>query len=105
MKYVPGNIVKATQITTNVLVTPIFCLFLYALFIPFATALGAWAGTIAGVTTAVLSAYSGPIFGYTEAGLDPVSFMWSGLLAFIANIVVGCAVSLLFPNKAEASST
>ncbi|MCA8997887.1 MAG: sodium/solute symporter [Planctomycetaceae bacterium] len=120
---VPGNITAVTQKTTNLLTTPIFCLFFFALFVPFSNTPGVWAGAICGVSTAVLIAFSGPIvtacvnnlgwdpyqfrvavtevlsedgqtvIGYTVA--DPVSFQWIAPLAVLANVGVGSLVSLL----------
>lgn len=96
MEHVEGNITSVTQKTSNLLTTPIFCLFFFALFVPFATKLGVIAGAIAGTTTAVLIAFSGPIFGMDpQTELDPVSFQWISPAAVAANIAVGCVVSLL----------
>ncbi len=55
MKYIEGNITEVTSKTSNLLTTPIFCLFFFALFVPFARPVGVWAGAIAGVLTAVLT--------------------------------------------------
>ena len=96
MDHIPGNITAVTAKTTNLLVTPIFGLFLFALFIPFARPAGVVVGTVCGITTAVLIAFSGPIFGMNpETGLDPVSFMWIGPAALIVDLATGAGVSLL----------
>ena len=95
MEHIPGNITSVTQKTSNLLTTPIFGLFFFALFVPFATPVGVFAGAIAGTATAALIAFSGPIFGMDPAtGLDPISFQWISPAAVIANIAVGCLVSL-----------
>jgi SSS family solute:Na+ symporter len=64
MGSVPGNISAITGRTTNLLVTPIFALFFFALFVPFARPLGVAAGCAVGVTTALLVAFSGNIWGF-----------------------------------------
>lgn len=98
---IPGNITEVTQKTVNLLVTPIFCLFVYALFIPFSRVPGVLAGTVAGLVTATLIAFSGPLFGTNPVtGYDPVSFQWIGPAALVVNLAVGCTVSLLCPGTA-----
>jgi SSS family solute:Na+ symporter len=103
MQHVPGNITAVTSKTTNLLVTPIFALFFFALFVPFARPIGVIAGTVCGTATAFLIAFSGPIFGFDPVtGYDPVSFMWIGPVALVVNLAVGCVVSLLLPGEKEA---
>lgn len=71
MGAVPGNISAITGRTTNLLVTPIFALFFFALFVPFARPLGVVAGCATGVTTALLVAFCGNIWGFvTETPLE-----------------------------------
>ena len=99
---VPGNILAMTSRTAELLVAPIFGLFFFARFVPFATRTGVVAGWICGVTAAVLIAFSGPIFGMdhsTGEALDPVSFMWIGPGALLVNIVVGTLVSLISKKR------
>ena len=68
----------------------------FALFDKKSTATGVWAGAICGVATAVLIAFSGPIFGADpETGLDPISFQWISPFALVVNIAVGMLVSRL----------
>ncbi len=88
MELVPGNFTEVTQKTTNLLVTPIFGLFFLALFIPFATPIGAIAGCLAGISTAVTIGYWDVITGYSS-----LSFQWIGASALAANMSVSCAVS------------
>lgn len=97
MGSVPGNITAVTTKTSNLLTTPIFGLFFLALFVPFATTAGAWIGTICGTATAVLIAFSGPIFGLTADGRDPVSFQWIAPAAITVDILAGCAASKWLP--------
>lgn len=70
MGNVSGNITAVTQKTSNLLTTPIFGLFFFALFIPFASRAGVWIGTICGTATAVLTGFSGPIFGFLPGPID-----------------------------------
>lgn len=123
---VPGNITAVTQKTSNLLTVPIFCLFFFALFVPFARPVGVWAGAIVGTAVAALVAFSGPlvIFLWTRFGVDPatfnvqiaetfdpvkeelfltcpdpISFQWIPLAALVANVGVGCLVSCLVRGK------
>ncbi len=130
---VPGNIMAVTQKTVNLLVTPIFGLFLYALFIPFARPAGAIAGTVVGTITAALISFSGPIVSWlgNEYGVDPatfgvawatvpgvdpnetvrvvtqdpISFQWIGPFALAANLLVGCSVSLALGGRRRSRRT
>ena len=102
MGNVPGNITAVTSKTTNLLVTPIFGLFFFALFVPFARPAGVLVGAACGTATAVLIAFSGPIFGMDpETGLDPVSFMWIGPVALLVNIGTGTAACLVLRRLAD----
>ena len=58
---IPGNITAVTQKTSNLLTTPIFALFVFALFIPFARPVGVIVGAFFGTLTAALIGFSGPI--------------------------------------------
>ena len=89
MEHVPGNIMAVTQKTVNLLTVPIFLLFFFALFIPFAHSVGVWIGVLCSIATAILISFSGPIFGMTAEGLDPVSFQWISPSALIVGISVG----------------
>ena len=100
LEHVPGNITAVTTRTANLLSTPIFCLFFFALFVPFASTVGVWTGAICGTVTACLTAFSGPLFGTVPGtDLDPISFQWIGPVAIVVNIVAGCVASLLFPDR------
>lgn len=131
MGSIPGNITAVTQKTSNLLTTPIFCLFFFALFVPFAKPLGVWAGAVMGVLTAAAIAFSGPLagvlanhggvdpqaFGTTVQAIsdpvsgasrwvieDPISFQWIAPVALAVNLGVGLAVSGLL-RSAPARST
>lgn len=117
---VPGNITEVTQTTVNLLTTPIFGLFFFALFVPFARPIGVWCGAICGILTAILIGFSGPLVellhlrwnvdpatfgtGYVmENGKrimqDPISFQWIGPVALAVNVLVGSGVSLLVRKR------
>ncbi len=102
MGLVPGNITSVTSKTANLLTTPIFGLFFFAFFVPFASPAGAWIGTLCGTVTAVLIGFSGPIFGKVpETGLDPISFQWISPIALVVDIATGCVASLIFPARSK----
>ena len=104
MQHIPGNITAITSKTTNLLTTPIFCLFFFALFVPFARPAGVWAGAILGTASAVLIAFSGPIFGVDpQTGLDPISFQWIGPVALLVNIAAGSVVSHFVSSERDVS--
>ena len=96
MEHIPGNITAVTAKTTNLLVTPIFGLFFFALFVPFARPAGVVVGAICGIVTAALIAFSGPIFGMDpETGLDPISFMWISPTSLLVNLTTGILACLV----------
>ncbi|QDT35153.1 sodium:solute symporter family transporter [Thalassoglobus polymorphus] len=128
---IPGNYTAVTQKTSNLLTTPIFGLFFFALFVPFASPKGVWVGAICGTATAVLVAFSGPIvyalylwfdvdpaiFGTEVVELvnketgeversvpDPISFQWISLAAISVNVVTGCIASKIFPKPKTPST-
>ena len=75
MEHIPGNITAVTSKTVNLLTTPIFGLFFFALFVRFARPVGVWLGAISGVVTAALIAFSGPIVTLlARFGVDPGIF-------------------------------
>lgn len=105
MDWVPGNITSVTNKTSNLLTTPIFGLFFFALFVPFASPVGTWIGCFFGTLTAVLVAFSGPFFGMVPGTeLDPISFQWISPMAIAVNIVTGCIGSLIFPARPKVDS-
>ncbi len=125
MGLIPGNITAVTQKTSNLLTTPLFCLFFFAMFVPFAKPLAVWLGAICGVTTAACIAFSGPLAGLLvnrfgvdpwhfgvppqsvtdlSTGVpwvvipDPISFQWIAPVALAVNLGVGTVFSLLLPS-------
>jgi len=126
MGLVPGNITEVTGKTSNLLTTPIFCLFFFALFVPYASPRGVWVGAFFGTLTAAIVAFCGPIvlglhlafevnpesFGTvlkatldeatgvtTLSCPDPISFQWIAPVAVLVNIAVGCVASKLMPRQ------
>ena len=100
MEYIPGNFMAVTNKTVNLLTVPIALLFYFALYVPSATAKSVWIATIAGVASAALVAFSGPIFGTDpETGSDPISFQWISPVALVTGIIVGFAATAIFPRK------
>ena len=107
--HVPGNFIGMTQRADNLLVTPLFALFFFALFVPFARPLGVIVGMIYGVSTAALIAFSGSIyevlegasfFGISTIQTTPISFQWIGPVALIVNLAAGVVASrLLQPGR------
>ena len=88
--YVPGNFLEQAKRTFGLLVTPMFMLFLFALYIPFATQGGAILGAVVGFVTSFLVAYWDMLTGWR-----PISFQWIFPLSLSAGILVGCAWSLI----------
>jgi SSS family solute:Na+ symporter len=100
---ISGNFLAVTQKTVNLLTVPIFLLFFFALFVPFANARGVWIGAIASVTVAVLIAFGGQIFGQIPGPdgklIDPISFQWISPAALVAGVGVGLVACKLFSKK------
>jgi hypothetical protein len=94
---VPGNFMAMTQRTTNLLVTPLFCLFFFAMFIRSAKPAGVAVGAIYGMVTAILVAFSGSFYEVLGAGQQidttAISFQWISPLALCANLLAGTLAS------------
>ena len=126
VKYIEGNITVVTSKTVNLLTTPIFALFVFAIFVRRARPLGVWVGAVLGTATAAALAFSGPLvylthaqFGLDPASLgvelitktdpasgetwmtaeDPISFQWIGPVALAVNLVTGYVACLLLPRR------
>jgi SSS family solute:Na+ symporter len=84
--YVPGNLLELCFKIVNLMTAPLFTLFFLAMFVRWATVLGAWTGAIAGTLVAVEIAYIGT-FG--------LSFIWITPVSLVTGIVTGCVVSLI----------
>ncbi len=126
MGAVPGNITAVTNKTVNLLTSPLFGLFFFALFVPFARPVAVWIGAICGMVTAAVIAFSGPLvtwlhfqwgipvetFGVAlqdkvdklsgetyQLANDPISFMWIGPCALIVHMVVGLVLSWVMSRR------
>ena len=126
MGWIPGNITAVTNKTVNLLTAPIFGLFFFALFVPFARPAGVWAGTICGTIVSGMIAFSGPLvtlldlkfgipvetFGVelhttidAATGVeqvmanDPVSFQWISPVGLLVDLVIGLLVSWLIVQQ------
>ena len=123
--FIEGNIMAVTQKSVNLLTTPIFALFYYAVFAKRVHPIAVWVGTIIGTIVALVVAFCGQIIYYLhtnhgydpatfnsvletkiddltgvpyEACTDPISFQWIGLFALLANLIVGISLSYILPE-------
>ena len=94
MQYVPGNFIGMTSRTANLVVMPLFMLFFFALWVPFATPVGALLGAAFGLAAATLIG-----FWDSFTGQEAISFQWMAAGALVANLVVGLAVSRWGPRR------
>ena len=85
---VPGNLVEVTSKTNGLFVAPLFGLFFFAMFVPFATPYGAVFGSLYGFLAAFLVGF------WDFAGGPALSFQWILAVSIVVNIVAGCALSL-----------
>jgi len=86
VQFVPGNLLEVTYKVVNLLVAPLFVLFFMALFVPWATTIGTWAGAGAATAAAIGIAF------FRWFGL---SFIWIMPGALATGAVVGTLVSLV----------
>jgi SSS family solute:Na+ symporter len=85
---VEGNLLDKAYKVVNLLATPLFGLFLMAMFIPWATGLGTWIGAAAGLAVVV-----GVNFQHELFHQEWISFFWAMPLCFVAQTLVGMAAS------------
>ena len=103
MGNVPGNITGMTQRTTNLLATPAFSLFFFALFCRFGKPAGAVVGAVYGITVGALIAFSGNFYSLLQDSaflgssgaidVSPISFQWISPLSLLVNLAAGAALS------------
>jgi SSS family solute:Na+ symporter len=132
MKYIEGNITAVTSKTVNLLTTPIFALFLFALFAKRVHPIGVWIGTLCGVATGAAIAFSGPLVYLLHVSLgvdpglfgtelitqideatgkqwttakDPISFQWIAPAALVANLTCGWIANRLLPRGERGTSS
>jgi len=100
IEHVPGNLLAVSKRATDLLVTPLFTLFFFALFVRFSTAAGANTGAICGFLSAALIAFWNPLFDQENS----LSFTWISPVALTVGITVGCIVSRLTYRKTASAS-
>jgi len=88
---ISGNLLEVAFKACNLLVTPLFILFFCALFIPWATPLGAWIAAGSSLGVAVLIAYWDVFF----PGANGPSFTWMMPLSLLAGMIAGSVGSLI----------
>lgn len=94
LEHVTGNFLAVTEKTDGLLVAPIFCLFILALFVSFSTPQGALIGAAYGIAAATLVAFWDNITGQPS-----LSFQWIGLYALVINLTVSTIVSYFGPRR------
>lgn len=108
MEHVPGNFIAVSTRTDNLLVSPLFALFFFALFVPFARPLGVLVGTVYGVSTAGLLAFSGSLyeamqgmsfFDVSIIQTTAISFQWILPLSLLVNLTAGTAACWLLQTS------
>jgi len=92
--HVPGNFVEMTTKLSNLVVSPLFVLFILALWVPFATPLGAFLGFAYGLAAAILIGFWDVLTGQPR-----LSFQWLGPCSAIVNLVVALAVCRYGPRR------
>ncbi|MEZ6119907.1 MAG: hypothetical protein R3C28_25515 [Pirellulaceae bacterium] len=116
--YVQGNIMAITNKDQNLLAVPIFCLFVFALFIPKAKPLGVWIDhwfalpwqypspfrahrLLAAHTLERTAGNLGVelLANGQSACQDPISFQWIGPVTLIADLTVGTLVSWMISGR------
>ena len=96
MQYIPGNFMEMTNRSANLVVQPIFALFVLALWVPFATPLGALLGCAYGLATATLVG-----FWSNFTGQPSISYHWIGPVTLAVNLIVAIPVSKWGPRRAD----
>lgn len=81
-----GNLIELCFKVVNLFTAPLFVLFVLAMFVPWATPLGAVLGLAASIAVAV---------GIAFFGLFGLSFMWMMQASLIVGVVVGMIASLM----------
>lgn len=93
---VPGNFLEQAKRTFGLLVTPMFLLFVFALWIPHATQAGAILGALAGFLTSFLVAFWDVLTGW-----QPISFQWIFFMSLPVGLLTGSVWSLFVGKKTE----
>ena len=94
-EFIQGNIMEVTASAVNLLTTPIFGLFIYALYFKNPHRIAVAIATTVGILTAVFLAFG------DEAEIHNISFQWIGPFSLAANLAVGSILNLLFNSLAR----
>ena len=101
--HVPGNFTAMTQRTTNLLVTPLFGLFFFAMFVRFAKPAGVVVGAVYGIVTSILIAFSGSFYEVLGRGAEiettALSFQWISPVALSVNLLAGTLASRFIKSE------
>jgi SSS family solute:Na+ symporter len=92
-----GNLIERCYKVVNLLTAPLFVLFFLALFVPWATPLGAWAGLLSAIFVAVSIAYSKELHLPVTASL-----VWIVPSSLITGVIIGVLVSPLGTRRTSA---
>ena len=102
VSYVQGNLLELIYKVVNLLTAPLFSLFFLAIFISWATSLGALVGAAAGIVVTILVNYwrelctgANRLFDLHLSTEPIISFLWGTPLSLCIAIVVGMLASLL----------
>lgn len=87
---VPGNLLEIAYRVVNLFTVPLFILFGLAIFVPWSTSFGTWAGTLASMSSAILIS-----FWESLTGTRGPSFTLIMPVAFVSGMGVGMLASLL----------
>lgn len=95
---VPGNLLEIAYRVVNLFTVPLFILFGMAMFVPWATTVGTWTGTLASMAAAIAISFWEPL-----TGTKGPSFLLIMPVSLIVGMGSGMAVSLIPFSKARAS--
>ena len=84
--YIEGNLMEISFKMSSLMTVPLFILFFVAMFVPWGTAFGAWAGCLASTAVAISIAFF-EVFG--------LQFLWIMPGALVAGIAVGMIASAI----------
>ena len=88
LQFVPGNFLEISMRTQGMFVTPLFALFLFALFVKPASEIGAITGALVGLAAAAVIAYWEQLTGYPA-----ISFQWILSGSLTVAVLAGSAIS------------
>ncbi len=100
VRQVRGNLFEVSYKVVNILTSPLFVLFLMAMFVPWATGTGAIIGTLFSMATAALIAFWQDFFGQSS-----VVFTWIMPVALVVGFLVASLASLVFGGRPVAMET